>query len=171
MPSSNKGTANERKEFAAEIGEAFEDVYSVIGGRKMKLRGSRVNRRPWIHLAAPLVLVLVVASISSGAEKRKHTIKVSFNYDFRLTPACSPKTKGACVQEFVLYDISAGVSKRAKLMEIPVPRGATGFVKGITATTPRLDFESGKHLIAVVARMPNGVESKTGSCNIWVTIP
>lgn len=137
----------------------------------MKLRSSRFNRRLLMYLAAPLALVLAVASIAAGVENRKHTIEISFNYDFRLTPACSPKAKGACVQEFVLYDISAGVSKRSKLMEIPVPRGATGLVKGITATTPPLVFESGKHLLAVVARMPNGVESKTGSCNVWVTIP
>jgi len=34
----------------------------------------------------------------------------------------------------LLYEVSLGISERAKLLSIPVPSGATEFVKGISAT-------------------------------------
>ncbi|MGH9687491.1 MAG: hypothetical protein ACRD5K_10400 [Candidatus Acidiferrales bacterium] len=124
-----------------------------------------------IWIAVPLAIVSAFAPASTGAESQKHTIKVSFNYDFRVTPACSSKSKGVCVQEFVLYDISAGVSNRTKLMDILVPANPTGLVKGITGTTIPLLFEPGRHLLAVVARTPTGVESNPNRCIYWVTVP
>jgi hypothetical protein len=42
---------------------------------------------------------------------------------------------------------------------MPPPPDATGFVKGITATTKPFVFTSGKHMLAVSAQMPNGLES------------
>ncbi|MGA9882587.1 MAG: hypothetical protein WBQ34_02590 [Candidatus Acidiferrales bacterium] len=138
----------------------------------MKFRGSRVNRRlSLIHLALPLAVAFAVALISAGAENQKHTIKVTFSYDFIQTPACSSKVEKVCVQEFVLYDISAGVSNRTKLMDISVPANHTGLVKSISATTIPLLFEPGKHLLSVVARTPNGVESNAIGCIAWVTVP
>jgi hypothetical protein len=101
-----------------------------------------------------------------------HFITVKFDYDFGKTPACSATVKTACVQEFIAYDISAGVQKRSKLFEIPLPAKPVGRVPGITWKSPtKLDFESGKHLLSVVAREPNGTESKHRACTTWIEIP
>lgn len=100
-----------------------------------------------------------------------HSVTVKFDYDFTKTPACSAKVTKACVQEFVAYDISAGVKHRTKLFVIPVPPGAKGLVQGITGTSPKLDFESGKHLLSVSAQEPDGTESKHRACTTWIEIP
>jgi hypothetical protein len=120
-------------------------------------------------LAACVALVLFAATTVGGAQSSKHSIKVSFNYDFGLTPACTPGLNHDCVKQFILYDISDGVSKRRELMTIPVPPNPHGFVKGITATTPRRDFKTGKLSLAVVAQMPNGQESTP--CTASVKVP
>jgi len=102
----------------------------------------------------------------------QHYVTVKFNYNFWRTPACSAKVKTACVQEFVAYDISGGAKNRLKLFEIPLPANTKGVVLGITGKSPqKLDFESGKHLISVVAREPDGSESKAEACTIWIVIP
>jgi len=77
------------------------------------------------------------------------------------------------VQDFVVYDISAGAdkSKRSTLFTIPAPPGAKALVPGITGSSPKLTFESGKHLIAVVAQGPGGNESNPVVCSTWVTVP
>jgi hypothetical protein len=103
----------------------------------------------------------------------KHAITVHFDYDFSPTPAC-PQEKGKpCVEQFVVYDISGGPSpdKRFTLFTVPVPSGAKGAMKGITGTGPPLSFESGRHLIAVTAQMPDKRESNPSVCQFWVTIP
>jgi hypothetical protein len=100
-----------------------------------------------------------------------HKISFTFDYDFSLTPACSPKIKKACVQQFNFYDISQGIAKRVKLGSIPVPTGASGLVKGISGTTEPLLFNSGRHLLAVSAQMPDGTESDLSKCTIIVKIP
>jgi hypothetical protein len=101
-----------------------------------------------------------------------HFVTVKFDYDFRKTPACSAMVKTACVEGFVAYDISAGVKNRTKLFDIPLPPQPVGLVSGITGTSPtRLDFESGKHLLSVVAREPNGNESKHRVCTTWIEVP
>jgi hypothetical protein len=100
-----------------------------------------------------------------------HAVTVKFDYDFTRSPACSEKVKNACVEEFVAYDISAGVKNRTKLFVIPAPPGAEGVVQGITGTSPKLDFESGRHLISVSARQPDGKESKHSACTTWIVIP
>lgn len=129
------------------------------------------NRNPALGLpAVALSVVFALASVSAGAASRTHKITVHFNYDFNATPACtSAKGNPKCVQEFVLYDISAGKAKRSLLMIIPVPQKPSGFVKGISATTPPLLFEPGKHFLAVVARMPDGTESTPAT--VWVSVP
>jgi hypothetical protein len=106
----------------------------------------------------------------------KHTISVKFDYDFKLSPACTATTKINCVQQFVVYDISAGNRKnlRYKLFSVPLPADPTGQVKAIQGTSPTLDFESGQHLIAVIATRPDLSESNSlscGSCRTWITIP
>jgi hypothetical protein len=63
--------------------------------------------KPW-----PLVLVFIVAG-AAGARPRwtqtetpKHTIVVTFDYDFTAVPACSEKVSKKCIAKFVVYDIS-----------------------------------------------------------------
>jgi len=121
-----------------------------------------------------MALVLLTATLVCSAQSTgsKHKISVKFNYDFSQTPVCPAKSaKAACVTQFNLYDISAGVQKKTKLMSFPPPAGATGVVTGITATTPELLFEPGKHLLAVTAQMSKGDESDPNRCTIWVDIP
>jgi hypothetical protein len=101
----------------------------------------------------------------------QHTITVTFDYDFRLTPACSKKVIKGCVQQFVAYDISAGTKLSAMLFPIPLPTNPVGAVHGITATSPMLDFESGKHLISVTAQGPDGRQSRKSVSTTWITIP
>jgi hypothetical protein len=101
-----------------------------------------------------------------------HYVRVKFDYDFGKTPACSAKVKTKCVEKFVAYDISGGVKNRVKLFEIPLPSKPEGVVPGITQKSPtKLDFESGKHLISVAAREPDGTESKHRACTTWIDIP
>lgn len=101
----------------------------------------------------------------------KHKITFSFDYDFGITPACSPQVKEECVQQFNFYDISAGIPKRMKLGTFSPPAGAIGLVKGISGTTKVLTFNSGKHMLAVSAQMPNGLESDLSKCTTIVKIP
>jgi hypothetical protein len=101
----------------------------------------------------------------------QHSVTVTFDYDFGLTPACSKKITKGCVQQFVAYDISAGASHSSMLFPIPLPPNPVGAVHGIVATSPKLDFESGKHLISVTAQGPDGTQSRKSICTTWVTIP
>jgi len=131
--------------------------------------GTTLTRKLAIGWAAAVILCAAAAATARAADG-KHTITVKFDYNFSLTPACSSATSDRrCVQEFVLYDISAGEAKRTRLMTIAVPPNPKGTVKGISATTPPLVFEPGKHFLAVVARMPSGAESTASTC--WVTVP
>jgi hypothetical protein len=100
-----------------------------------------------------------------------HKITFTFDYDFRVTPACSRKVKHGCVRQFNFYDISHGIPKRIKLGSTPVPDGASGLVKGISATTESLVFASGKHKVAVSAQVSEGSESDLSQCATIVTIP
>jgi hypothetical protein len=101
----------------------------------------------------------------------QHSVTVSFDYDFGLTPACSKKVTKGCVQQFVAYDISAGANHSSMLFPIPLPPNPVGAVHGIVATSPKMDFESGKHLISVTAQGPDGRQSRKSICTTWVTIP
>jgi hypothetical protein len=119
------------------------------------------------------LLALAVGTLSLFAQTKsdKHSITVKFDYDFRITPACTVSSPKNCVQEFVVYDISAGSTSRTKLASASPPAGAKGLVKSISITTPSLLFESGKHRIAVVARTSGKVESDVNKCTTWVDIP
>jgi hypothetical protein len=113
------------------------------------------------------------SSTTEGATSHgSHFVTVKFDYDFSKTPACSVTVKAGCVQEFVAYDISGGVNHRIKLFEIPLPPEPVGVVSGIPGKSPtKLDFESGKHLLSVVAREPDGRESRHLACTTWIEIP
>ncbi len=131
--------------------------------------------------ACALAFALATAlALPAVAGESRHKITVTFNYDFTHQAPCSAeieakkhrkKSKKSCIEDFVVYDISAGLPKRTKLMSIPVPQDARGMVKGIVATTPLLLFETGRHLIAVVAQTASGLESDPNRCTVWVTIP
>ncbi len=109
--------------------------------------------------------------IGAQAAGSTHKITVTFNYDFTRTPACTAEIKKDCIEQFNVYDVSAGFKNRAKLMSIPVPAGAHGPMKGISGTTSPLVFEPGKHLLAVTAQTPQGAESDFRLCRAWVSIP
>jgi hypothetical protein len=100
-----------------------------------------------------------------------HKISFTFDFDFRITPACSREATKACVQQFNFYDISQGIPKRVKLGSIPVPAGARGLVKGISGTTESILFNPGRHRVAVSAQTPDGSESDLRKCAIMVQIP
>jgi hypothetical protein len=139
----------------------------------MRLEVSQIANPMRLIVARTLVATVLIGLLSGSVQttQAKHTISCTFDYDFRITPACSPKVTEGCVQQFNLYDISAGIPKRVKLGSIPVPAGASAFVKGISVTTDPLLFESGRHLLAVTAQMPNGLESDFTKCTTIVKIP
>jgi len=120
-------------------------------------------------LSATLLLSLLCGGVL--ASHARHKITFTFDYDFRITPACSPEVKLPCIQQFNFYDISTGIPKRVRLGSIPVPSGATGLVKGISGTSESLLFSPGRHMIAVSAQMPNSMESDLSKCNTIVKIP
>jgi hypothetical protein len=120
-------------------------------------------------LSATLLLSLLYGSVL--ASQARHKITFTFDYDFRIIPACSPEVKLPCIQQFNFYDISAGIPKRVRLGSIPVPSGAMGLVKGISGTSESHLFRSGRHRIAVSAQMPNGMESDLSECTTIIKIP
>lgn len=67
-----------------------------------------------LGLSTVLFATVFVARVQ-GTDSQ-HKITVTFDYDFTQTPVCSPGIAKACVHQFNLYDISAGITKRAKLM-------------------------------------------------------
>jgi len=109
----------------------------------------------------------VLASQSEKSQSR-HTITFTFNYDFRVTPACSAEIKKDCVQKFNFYDISLGIPRKVPLGSLPVPAGATRLVKGILFTTERRLFKPGKHKVAVAAQLENGLQSDQQKCSTIV---
>jgi hypothetical protein len=119
-----------------------------------------------------IFIATVSVSLLYGDTKKpsRHRITFTFNYDFAVTPACSPKVTQECIQQFNLYEISDGVWNRKKLGSIPAPVGATGYVKGISVTTKPFLWLPGKHRLAVSAQMPNGHESDLSKCTTIVKI-
>jgi hypothetical protein len=103
----------------------------------------------------------------------KHTITVHFDYDFNGTPACPQPKDKPCVEQFIVYDISGGISpeQRYKLFTVAVPSEAKGAMKGITGISPPISFESGTHVIAVTAQTPGKKESDPEVCRFRLTIP
>jgi len=121
-----------------------------------------------------LLLSVVHNALAGGAcfaqtQSPKHTIVVTFDYDFTEVSACSEKVNKKCIAKFVVYDISG--EKPYRLFTIPVPVGAAGKVKGISGESQPLLFESGKHLLGVSAQRESGEESNPHVAAIWATIP
>ncbi|MGA7855028.1 MAG: hypothetical protein WCA15_17010 [Candidatus Acidiferrales bacterium] len=108
------------------------------------------------------------AATSGATDSAKHVITLTFDYDFTKTPACSATVKVHCVAKFSVYDISS--HKPYFLFFAPVPNGAHGLMKGITATSPQLLFAVGKHRIAVSAVEPDGSESPPHECKTIIEI-
>jgi hypothetical protein len=127
------------------------------------------------RLLFPRLILFSLCSLFDAAgncgQESEHKISFTFDYDFGATPACSVQIKEACVRQFNFYDISQGVAKRVKLGSMPVPAGAKGLVKGISGTSEPQLFNSGRHMVAVAAQMPNGVESDLSKCATIVRIP
>ena len=71
-------------------------------------------RSNMVHkLLASVVASLLYASLQTS--QHRHKITFTFDYDFRVTPACSREVKEKCVQQFNFYEISGGnrVSRKA----------------------------------------------------------
>jgi hypothetical protein len=113
-----------------------------------------------IFLLAFVSLFLIIPS--------KRRITVTFDYDFRLTPACSLTLTKNCVKQFDVYDMNA--EGREKLFSIPVPGGAAGFAKGITGTGPPILLTAGEHRLAVTAESADGLESDPGACTTRIQV-
>jgi hypothetical protein len=119
-------------------------------------------------LIALLVLLWLTFNTPLSAATRKRTITVRFDYDFKLSPACSTTTTKKCLKLFNVYDITA--RKREWLFSEPIPAQACGFIKGITVSSPPLPLVPGKHVLAVSARSANDAESETNVCTTKVQV-
>jgi hypothetical protein len=119
------------------------------------------------------LLTLLAISVPAAAQTLPptHTIRFTFNYDFRATPSCSPKVKVVCVQQFNFYDISQGAEKRVKLGSLQAKPGAKNFVKNITGTSDPQVFNPGRHRVAVAVQLSDGRESDVRQCSVVVNIP
>ena len=97
-----------------------------------------------------------------------HKVSVQFDYDFGKHPSCAekPAVKN-CIKQFDVYDVSG---QKFRLFSIPVPKDATGFVKGITGTSPSRAFLPGTHYISVTAEDAQGSESETSAARVKVEI-
>ena len=119
-------------------------------------------------LIALLVLLGLTFNTLLLAYPPKRTITVRFDYDFRLSPACSSTTTEKCVKLFNVYDIST--TKREWLFSVPIPAQASGFVEGITGSSQPLPLVPGKHVLAVTAQSDNDAESETNVCTTTVYV-
>jgi hypothetical protein len=123
-----------------------------------------------IRTALMAIILLAGFSAPHRADGSRHSVTVTFDYNFGLTPACSEKVTDKCVKQFNVYDISAGVEHRTRLFTIPVDPASKGIIKGITGTSPELLFAPGKHLISVVAQTPSDQKSAPEACTAWIEI-
>jgi len=131
-----------------------------------EVRGKALTRQA----ALVAIILLVGFSAADRADGSRHTVTVTFDYNFGMTPACSDKVADNCVKQFNVYDISAGVEHRTRLFTILADPASKGIVKGITGTSPMLLFAPGKHLISVVAQTPSDKKSAPEACTAWIEI-
>jgi hypothetical protein len=131
------------------------------------------KNRPIVAPSKTLLLLAILFAVPCHSLAQsppvKHTVTVTFDYDFTVNHACSAAVMKKCVVQFNVYDISGG--KPYKLFTISAPSGASGPVKGITGDSEPLLFESGKHLFAVTAQMAGGEESNPRACSAWASVP
>ena len=140
----------------------------------MKRGDSRsADDRGTVALLKAMLLFAIVFSTpfasSAQSQQPKHTVTITFDYDFTANHSCSPTVAKKCVARFNVYDISGG--KPYKLFSLPAPAGANGPVKAITGGSQPLLFEPGKHLFAVTAQMASGEESYPGASTVWAAVP
>jgi hypothetical protein len=126
--------------------------------------------RPATGATAPQATQTSPVATPPATPSAKHSITVKFDYDFSRSPVCSAKVTSKCVQQFNVYDVSGGPQHRVKLFSVPVPAGASGQMKGITATSPQLVFEPGTHFFAVTAQPTAGDESNPVACQTTAQI-
>jgi hypothetical protein len=116
-----------------------------------------------------LLAIFLLAFVTLFATiQHKRRIIVTFDYDFRLNPACSPTLTKNCIRQFNVYDKAA--EGRIKLFSIPVPVGATGFIKGITGAGPPILLTAGEHTLAVTAESADGFESDSDACTTRIQV-
>jgi hypothetical protein len=144
---------------------------SALEGRALLSDGdvasNPMTSRPAILIALSVLLWLAFGTLLY-AFPGKRTITVRFDYDFRLSPACSITTTKKCVKLFNVYDITG--RKREWLFSVPIPAKASGYVKGITGASPPLPLFPGKHVLAVTARSADDAESETNVCTTTVDV-
>jgi hypothetical protein len=116
-----------------------------------------------------IVLLWLGLATSVSARPQKRSVTVKFDYDFRLSPACTAtSTTKKCIKLFNVYDITGG--KQDWLFSVPTPAQASGNMKGITATSPPLALAPGKHILAVTARSADDAESETKVCTTTIEV-
>lgn len=111
-----------------------------------------------------ILLLTSLCCVGAPSSPPTHTIRFTFNYDFRSTPACCKKVKVVCVQQFNFYDISQGPEKRS----LPAKPGAKSFIKNISGTSDPQIFNPGRHRVAVAAQLSDGRESDVRQCSVVV---
>lgn len=132
---------------------------------------SEISLRNYMTRRLLILLLTSLCCVSAQTSPTTHTVRFTFNYDFRITPGCSKKVKVVCVQQFNFYDISQGPEKRVKLGSMPAKPGAKKFEKGISGTSDPQVFNPGRHRVAVAAQLSDGRESDVRQCAVVVTIP
>ncbi len=108
-------------------------------------------------------------SAPAAAQTAKHSLTVTFDYDFGKNAACTDAVKQKCVAKFRVYDISSPF-KKYLLYAIAVPAGATGMTKNISGTSPEMTFVVGQHRIGVAAVTADNVESNPLLCQTVIAI-
>ncbi len=117
-------------------------------------------------LAAAVTFAALAAAAYSASpsraqqpqQPRMHTVKVKFDYNFHIDPACPAQGAKHCVKQFNVYNLTdRGV--RTLLFTIPAPAGAHKLKRGIKGTSRPLNLAAGVHQIAVTAVWDNGAES------------
>lgn len=141
----------------------------AIRSRKLFPMRDRGSQRYGAFGLLVMCAILNAPPACFAEEQPKHSISVTFDYDFTAMHACSKTVTKKCIVQFNVYDISG--PKHYFLFSIPAPAGASGPVKGISGSSPPLLFEPGKHLLGIAAKTDNGDESNPSACSIWTHIP
>jgi len=125
------------------------------------------SRRQRLGILLTSLLGLALATVLVSIP-RKRRVTVTFDYDFKSSPACSATSTLKCVQQFNVYDITG--RRRELLFSIPVRGVASGLVKGIRGTSQPLPLLPGKHVLAVTAQSADGSESDANACTTTVNV-
>jgi hypothetical protein len=78
--------------------------------------GSKILMRQGALLA---VILMAGFSAAGQANGSRHSVTVTFDYNFGLTPTCSEKVTEKCVKQFNVYDISAGRRNARGCLQFP----------------------------------------------------